>query len=227
VIEPLIVRRMGDGFELIAGERRLRAARLAGLTSVPVVVRDDLDDRAALEVSLVENLLRENLSVIEEGQAFARLNREFGLTHEMIATRLGKSRSYVTNVIRMLELPDEVRAMIQRGELTAGQTRPLLALDSAAAQVAGARRIAAEGLPARAAERLAAEHKAGARGGAEGQAAARNPFLAALTESLQRALHRKVRIVRGRGAGPGYIELEFYDDEDLTALARMLAAAGE
>src|SRR5712692_8747737 len=125
VIEPLIVRRRpggltGRAYELIAGERRLRAAREAGLEHVPVVLRD-LDDRGALEMSLVENLLREDLNAIEEGRAFIRLNKEFTLTHEEIATRIGKSRPYVTNIIRLMELPLPVIEMIGRGELTGGQ----------------------------------------------------------------------------------------------------------
>ncbi len=131
VIEPLIVRPLATGaFELIAGERRLRAARIAKLERVPVIVRQ-LDDQEALELSLVENLLRENLNPVEEGRAFERLNREFGLTHEQIAGRIGKSRTYVTNMIRLTELPPAILEMVNSGVLTAGQVRPLLALQSA------------------------------------------------------------------------------------------------
>src|SRR5438128_11812335 len=112
IIEPLIVRPLTpDKFELIAGERRLRASRLAKLERVPVIVRV-LDDRAALELSLVENLLRENLNPIEEGKAFSRLNQEFGSTHEEIASRIGKSRAYVTNMIRLTELPSAILEMV-------------------------------------------------------------------------------------------------------------------
>jgi ParB family chromosome partitioning protein len=224
VIEPLVVRRTGETYELIAGERRLRAARLAGLDTVPVIIRN-LDDRAALEMSLVENLLREDLNVVEEGGAFARLNREFGLTHEAIAERVGKSRSYVTNMIRLIDLPPEVLAMLGRGELTAGQVRPLLALDSADTQLAEARKIVDGKLSSRDAEEIASV----ARAVRQGRVNVPNggdidPNLRALVDTMQRALRRKVRVIRGRGKTPGRVELEFYDDDDLTGLARLLAA---
>jgi ParB family transcriptional regulator, chromosome partitioning protein len=221
IIEPLVVRPNGEGYELIAGERRLRAARLAELTVVPVIVRE-LDDRAALEMSLVENLLREDLNPIEEGQAFARLNRDFALTHDEIATRIGKSRSYVSNIIRLIELPPEVIAMIGRGELTGGQVRPLLALSSPEAQLAEARKIAEAKISSRQAEEIASARRGGQ--GTRGAARGDDPNLLALGEAIQRALKRKVRIVRRRGTRPGRIELEFYNDEDLSGLARTLSA---
>jgi ParB family chromosome partitioning protein len=224
IIEPLIARPAGDGYELIAGERRLRAATLAGLTEVPVIVRE-LDDRAALEMSLVENLLRENLNVIEEGEAFARLNREFEVTHEAIANRIGKSRSYVTNMIRLIDLPREIIEMIGRGELNGGQVRPLLALDSPEAQLAEARRIARARLSSREAEEIANESGRKREGQGRRKLRREDPNLLALAESIQRALKRKVRIVRGSRRTPGRVELEFYNDDDLTALARTLAAA--
>lgn len=224
IIEPLVVRSDGEGFELIAGERRLRAARIAALEVVPVIVRD-LDDRAALEMSLVENLLREDLNPIEEGQAFARLNREFALTHDEIATRIGKSRSYVSNIIRLIELPPEVLDMIGRGELTGGQVRPLLALNSPEAQLAEARKIAEARITSRQAEAIASARRGGRPGTGGGRARADDPNLLALGEALQRALKRKVRIVRRRGGRPGRVELEYYNDEDLSGLARTLTAA--
>jgi len=222
LIEPLIVRPMAgkDGvFELIAGERRLRASRDAGLAAVPVIVRE-LDDRGALEMSLVENLLREDLNAIEEGRAFIRLSKEFNLTHEEIATRIGKSRPYVTNMIRLMELPLPVIDMIGRGELTGGQVRPLLTMGSPEAQVAAARSIVEGKISARGAEEISAvarEVRHGDRAVKKGDA-----NLLALAESLQRALKRKVRIVRHRGKKPGRVELEYYDDEDLNGLSKML-----
>jgi ParB family chromosome partitioning protein len=221
IIEPLIVRPAGDGYELIAGERRLRAAQLAGLETVPVIVRE-ADDRTALEMSLVENLLRENLNLVEEGRAFQRLNEEFGLVHDEIAGRIGRSRSYVTNIIRLLDLPAEVLDMIGRGELTGGQVRPLLALNSPEAQIAEARKMAAERISARQAEAIASTRR---RGGGRG-AAGDDPNMLALAAMLQRALKRKVKVARKRGARPGRVELEYYNDEDLTGLARTLASAG-
>src|SRR5579875_3468479 len=223
VIEPLLVRVLQTGpdgarYELIAGERRLRAAREAGLETVPVVVRD-FDDRTALEVSLVENIAREDLNAADEARALARLAREFALSHEQIAQRIGKSRPYVSNAIRMLELPEAVLQMIERGELTAGQARPLLSLDTAAAQVSAAREIAARGISARGAEELSRQRQVRIRPASASRA---DVHLQALVEGLQRALKRKVRVVRGRGKAPGRVEIEFYNDDDLTGLAAML-----
>ncbi len=228
VIEPLIVRPIAGrngaaAYELIAGERRLRASRDAGLAAVPVIVRD-LDDRAALEMSLVENLLREDLNAIEEGRAFIRLSKEFNLTHEEIAVRIGKSRPYVTNMIRLMELPLPVIDMIGRGELTGGQVRPLLTMGSPEAQVAAARSIVEGKISARGAEELSAvvrEVRVGERTKSVADA-----NLSALEESLQRELKRKVRIIRQRGKKPGRVELEYYDEEDLNGLADRLMGVG-
>jgi ParB family transcriptional regulator, chromosome partitioning protein len=226
IIEPLIVRpASGGNYELIAGERRLRAARLAELEIVPVIVRE-LSDRDALEMSLVENLLRENLNPIEEGSAFSRLNREFALTHEEIASRIGKSRTYVTNMIRLTQFPPVILEMINRGMLTAGQVRPLLALQSVDEQIEQARIIAEGRLSARDAEQLAAVRK---RSKGKSRLTLHSttqphsdPNLKALAESIQRALKRKVQITHRHGRRPGHIELEYYSDDDLTVLARTL-----
>jgi ParB family transcriptional regulator, chromosome partitioning protein len=227
VIEPLIVRRRpgdltGREYELIAGERRLRAARDAGLEHVPVVLRD-LDDRGALEMSLVENLSREDLNAVEEGRAFVRLSKEFALSHDEIAARIGKSRPYVTNTLRLLELAAPVVEMIASGQLSAGQARPLLRLP-AAEQIEAARRIVEGRISARGAEQIASAHRPARRGGAIRSSGDAN--LNALAESIQRALKRKVRIVRCRGKTPGRIEIEYYNDEDLTGVARMLVGSG-
>src|SRR5271167_1062859 len=194
IIEPLIVRIVGnpddfDGprYELIAGERRLRAARAAGLETVPVIVRD-LDDRAALEMSLVENLAREDLNAVEEGRAFARLSREFSLSHDDIANRIGKSRPYVSNAIRLLDLPETVLAMIAQGQLSAGQARPLLALSSAETRIEAARKIVESGITARGAEEIAAAHRKHSGNGAASKPRANghaDPNLTAFIESLQ------------------------------------------
>ena len=227
IIEPLIVRLIGvpegsDGprYELIAGERRLRAARAAGLEAVPIVVRE-LDDRAALEMSLVENIAREDLSPIEEAFAFARLVKHFALSHDEIGLRVGKSRPYISNAIRLLELAHPVIEMIACGQLTAGQARPLLAIGDPDAQLSAARRIAAVGISARGAEEMTEMHrpprlsKSGVRSGGD-------PNMNALAEGLQRALKRKVRVFKRRGRSPGRIEIEYYDENDLTAVAEML-----
>jgi len=226
IVEPLIVRpTQGRNYELIAGERRLRASRLARLEQVPVIVRD-LDDRGALELSLVENLLRENLNALEEGNAFSRLNREFALTHEEIAGRIGKSRAYVTNMIRLTELPPPILEMISKGTLTAGQVRPLLTLESAEEQLEQACLIADAKLSARDAEQLASarkrtQFKSGRMRRAKTDSGT-DPNLKALSESIQRTLKRRVQITPRRGRRPGRIELEYYSDDDLTILARAL-----
>jgi ParB family chromosome partitioning protein len=226
IIEPLIVRRIGadEGggprYELIAGERRLRAARAAGLESVPIVVRE-LDDRAALEMSLVENIVREDLNAVEEGLAFFRLVDHFGLTQDEIAARVGKSRPYVSNSIRLLELPQQILNMIATRQLTAGQARPLLSIESPDAQLSAARRIAAIGISARGAEEMATATRPRNSKTASARSAA-DANLNALAEGLQRALKRKVRIFKRRGRSPGRIEIDYYDDNDLTAVAEML-----
>jgi len=226
IIEPLVVRFAptadepgGQRYELIAGERRLRAARLAGLEKVPVVLHE-LDDRGALEMAIVENVAREDLNAVEEGRALARLHKDFAQSHDEIAARIGKSRPYVSNAIRLLDLPEAVLEMIARGDLTAGQARPLLALGSADAQLAAARGIVEGGVTARGAEAIASEHRR-KRGGSAPRPT-NDANLTALAEGLQRALKRKVRIVRKRGKSPGRIELDYYDDNDLTALASTL-----
>jgi ParB family transcriptional regulator, chromosome partitioning protein len=224
VIEPLVVRAIpepdlgGPLYELIAGERRLRAAKEAGLETVPVLVRD-FDDRTALEVSLVENIAREDLNAVDEARALRRLAQEFALSHEQIAQRIGKSRPYVSNTIRMLDLPDAVLQMIESGELTAGQARPLLSLETAAAQISAAREIAAGKISARGAEEISRKRQTPSATSSPSRV---DVHLQALVESLQRALKRKVRVVRGRGKALGRVEIEFYNDDDLTGLAAML-----
>ncbi len=230
VIEPLIVRPApgpvaldGPRYELIAGERRLRAARAAGLETVPCVVRE-LDDRAALETALVENLVREDLSDLEEARAFARFAREFNLTHDEIAERVSKSRPYVSNQIRLLDLPATVLEMMERGQLTASHARPLLSLEKAELIIEAARLVVEHKTPSKAAEALAGvarRHKKHKKSVA--RAVTSDANVSALAESLQRALKRKVRIVRKHGRTPGRIEIDYYGDDDLTALARMLA----
>jgi ParB family transcriptional regulator, chromosome partitioning protein len=234
IIEPLIVRPIASDldaqrYELIAGERRLRAARAAGLEVVPVVVRE-VDDHAALEMSLVENLVREDLNAIEEARAFVRLSREFNLSHEEIAARIGKSRPYVTNTMRLLELPIPVVEMIANGGLTPGQVRPLLGMRSPDEQIAAAARIAEGKVSARVSEQIASDNRPVSRTIVrritDEPVPRPDANLGALAESIQKALKRKVRLAPQHGKTPGRIELEYYDDGDLTELSRMLIVAG-
>src|SRR5204863_3919709 len=157
IVQPLLVRRRGDQYELIAGERRWRAARLAGLSKVPVVVRD-VADHDLLEIALIENIQRENLNPIEEAQAYKRLIENVGLTQEALAVRVGRDRSYITNYLRLLRLPEDLQQLVKEGRLSTGHARTLLALDHLDLQRRVARQIIEGGLSVRATEDLV--HKA-------------------------------------------------------------------
>lgn len=222
ILQPLVVRPRGERYQLLAGERRFRAARLAGLERVPIEIRD-VDDRGALEVALVENLQREDLSPLEEAEGYARLGREFGLTQEAVAERVGKSRPAVTNALRLLQLPEEVRREVDVGRLSAGHARALLGVPSEAARVSLARRAIAEGWSVRQVE----EHVRGTgarkpRGGRP--AKTRDVHVADLERRLERALATRVR-VEPRGKG-GRIVVEYFSEAELDGLLRRLLADG-
>jgi ParB family chromosome partitioning protein len=219
MIQPIIVSRLDSNtYTIIAGERRWRAAQRAGLATVPVVVREVHDDRQLLELALVENLQRADLNPIEEAEAFRALVDDFGLAHEEVASRVGRSRSAVTNALRLLRLPASVQELLRTGRLSAGQARPLLALDDAAEIERLAERIVREGLSARAAEELAAPR------GERAQARSRRPVephAAAAAEKLTQRLQTRVEIAR-RGAG-GVIRIHFHSEEELMRLFDELA----
>ena len=221
VIQPLLVRRNGDGYELVAGERRLRAAIQAGLKEVPVVLRD-VSDNDALELALIENLQREDLNAIEEAEAYRRLHEQFHLNQEQIAEKIGKSRPAIANSMRLLMLPQEVQQEVASGKLSAGHARALLGLGTEAAIIAAAREIIAKGLSARAAEKLAARFKIGRR---KKQAAPLDTDLRALVEQLQRSLGTKVRLLQAKGAKRGKIEIEYYSAQDLDRIVHRLATS--
>jgi ParB family chromosome partitioning protein len=222
VIQPLVVRRDGAGdYELIAGERRLRAAKQAGLAEVPVVIRDAADD-ASLELALIENLQREDLNPIEEAEAYRKLSDDFGLSQEQIAEKMGKSRPAVANALRLLGLPKQVRDEVAAGRLPAGQARALLGLGSEAAILAAAREVIAKGLTARAAEKLAARLKTGGR---KRRPAEMDADLRALVERIQRALGTRIRFVQAKGASRGKIEIEYYSAADLDRIIERLTAS--
>jgi ParB family chromosome partitioning protein len=218
VIQPIVVRREGDGFHIIAGERRWRAARKAGLQRVPVVVREVAagQDRSLLEMALIENIQRENLNPIDEAAAYRRLADEFHLTQEEIAVSVGKDRATVANCLRLLKLPAEVRADVAAGTLTMGHARALLALADEADQRRMARDVIAGNLSVRETELLVKKL-------AEGSRVARNPppkvvdvHTRAAEERLRLALGTRVRIVRkGRR---GRIEIDFGSEEELNRI---------
>lgn len=210
VIQPLLVRRTPDGdYELVAGERRLRAAERAGLTHVPVFVRE-ISDGESLELALVENIQRDDLSPLEEAAAYQRLVSEFGHTQEQVAERVGKSRPAVANALRLLRLPDAIKKDLARGRLSAGHARVLLSIDDPDAQLRAAKQIQARQMSVRDAEHLASARKAPTR------ATARDPNRVALERELSAALGTRVRITpKGKG---GSIEIEFYSAEELEGL---------
>jgi ParB family chromosome partitioning protein len=199
VVQPIVVRPAADGrhFEIIAGERRWRAAQAAGLAEIPAVVREVADD-AALAIALIENIQREDLNPIEEAVAVGRLIEEFSLTHQEAADAIGRSRVGVSNMLRLLELDDEVRALVEQGELDMGHARALLALEDET-QIQAAREVVARALTARQTEELVRRMKAPARAKAR-SAEDDDPDVRRLVEQLGEQLGARVQIVRGSGA---------------------------
>jgi len=213
VLQPLLVREKENGtYEIIAGERRFRASKMAGLQEVPVIVRK-MKDREVLEVALVENLLRENLSAIEEAEGLQRLIDEFSHTQEALAQVIGKSRSHIANTLRLLSLPEQVQQMVRDNVLTAGQVRPLIGLENATEL---AKKIAERGLNARQAESLAARTKQPA-------AASRteDADLAEIAKSLERHLGFRVKITTTKN-GSGKVILQYQDVSGLDKIIDIL-----
>jgi ParB family chromosome partitioning protein len=218
IIQPLIVRRHGEAYQIIAGERRWRAAKLAGLTEVPVVVQDVADPRM-LELALIENIQREDLNPIELAHAYERLGTELGLSQEEIGKRTGKDRTSITNILRLLRLPNEVQLMLAEHRLAMGHAKAILGLNSAEDQIELAQKAASQGLSVRQVETLVNEanserprHGSGPR-----REAPQDPNVRAAIDELERALGTRVRIVeltdqRGR------IEIEYYSQADLDRL---------
>jgi ParB family chromosome partitioning protein len=213
IVQPIVVVSRGEKFEIVAGERRWRAARLAGLTKVPVTVRDKSSDRDLLEAALVENVQREDLNPLEAAEAYARLKAEFELTQEMIADRVGKDRTTVANSLRLLKLSSPVRDRIRSGELSAGHAKALLSLSSTDDQELLAEEIVRRALSVRQAEKRAARMAAGDRVQREKR---RDPFTRDAEEKLSRRLQTRVRIIRKRRGGR--IELAFGSEEELIGL---------
>ena len=210
IVQPLVVSRHGDRYRLIAGERRFRAAQKAGLTSVPVVIKDDLKEGDALQIALIENIQREDLNPIEEAMAYHQLHEEFGLTQEEISKRVGKERSTVANFLRLVKLPEGVKKLLASGQLSMGHARALLAVDSAKKQEQLADRVVKRNLSVRQTEMLAAA--AGAKP-AEKKEKEKDVFTRDAEEKLQRTLRTKVEIDRKRRGG--VIRIRFASEDDL------------
>jgi len=213
VIQPLIVRRMEGGkYELIAGERRLRAAKLAGLATVPVVVSSAAPEQV-LELALIENIQREDLNPIEEALAYKELGDRYRFTQEEIARRVGKERSSITNALRLLTLPEEIRGDIIEGRLSMGQARALLAIEDDDLKIKVKKRILSEGLSVREVERLSQEVKAGVKVERRVQTKLNDPQLNFIEQEMTKILGTKVKI-KARGA-KGKVVIDYYSSEDL------------
>src|SRR5512135_3272643 len=206
IIQPLVVRPNSDGFELIAGERRWRAAMKAGLIRVPVVVRE-ASDHEALQLALVENLQREDLNPIEEATGYRRLQEEFHWSQEEMAEKVGKSRPAIANSLRLLALPAEVQQEISAGNLPAGQARALLGLHAEALILSACREVIAKGLSTRETEKMVRYLIMGRK--RRRQAPLLDPDLKAIVEDLQRALGTRVRLIPKARSTKGKIEIEY------------------
>jgi ParB family chromosome partitioning protein len=222
VIQPVVVRRVGSGYQLIAGERRWRAARQAGLERIPAIVRDATDVES-LEIALVENLLREDLNPMEEAEAYQKLLAQFGWTQEALAHRVGRDRSSIANALRLLRLPDPVQADLRGGRLTMGHALALLSLTSEADQLRLRDEILAHSWSVRATEQSARAVEAATGGPRRPKAARRRSAeLVAVEDALQRALMTRVRITGTERAG--IIQVAYANAEELERLAELMGA---
>lgn len=214
IIQPLVVRRVGDRFQLIAGERRWRAAQRAGLDKVSAIVRQ-VPDELALEMTLVENIQREDLNPIEQARAFERLMDEFHATQEDVAERTGKDRATVANAIRLLKLEPTIQDWIEEGKLSAGHGRALLAVPDSQLRMRYAQRAARGGLTVRQIERLASRRSRGAKSLTEMQL---DPNIREALEELQRHLGTKIVLRQKTKIRPGQLVIEYYDDAQLMGI---------
>jgi ParB family transcriptional regulator, chromosome partitioning protein len=212
IIQPLIVRKIGDQFHLIAGERRWRAAKLAGLEEVPVVVQE-LSDARVLEVALIENIQREDLNPIEIAVAFEKLAGELGLSHEEIGQRTGKERSTITNTLRLLRLPGAVQVMLAEKRLSMGHARAILAIQDEDLQLEVAEKAASQGMSVRQVEQMVQKMNQ-TRDAKKPSEPEIDPNVKAAILELENALGTKVRIIE-RAPGKGRIEIDYYSNDDL------------
>jgi ParB family chromosome partitioning protein len=218
VIQPIVVRQHQEGYQIVAGERRWRAAKLAGVTDVPVVVQDVADPRM-LELALIENIQREDLNPIETAHAYDRLSRELGLSHEEIGRRTGKDRTSITNIVRLLKLPKEVQLLVAEHRISMGHARAILGLPDATTQIQIAEKAAAQNLSVRQVEALVQELTAERprEGSGHRKEHAIDPNVKAAIEELERSLGTRVRIVE-LSEQRGRIEIEYYSQAELDRL---------
>ena len=219
ILQPLLIRRKGSHYELIAGERRLRAAKLAGLTDVPAIIQDHADERV-LEIALIENIQREDLNPIETAQALERLAREMNLSHEEIAHRTGKDRTTITNMIRLLRLPQDVQLLVAERRLSMGHARSILGLTKPELQIQVAEKAAAQGFSVRQVERLVKKINEPRE---PSEKPLEDPNIRAAVGELENALGTRVHIVE-KSDQRGRIEIEYYSQEDLHRVYELILA---
>lgn len=224
VVQPVIVRKKDNGnYELIAGERRLRAAKNAQLEKIPVVIKE-YDNRESAEIALIENLQREDLNPIEEGKAYESIIKKYDLTQEEMSQIAGKSRSYITNTLRLLTFPDAIQKLLQSKKLTTGQARPLLALKTVAEQLKLAKKIVEEGLSARQVEKILGK-KTTPKPKKEVQI---STYLRAMEEEIITSLGTLVKIKTGKGKNSkkGTITISFKNEDEFTRITKLLKKDG-
>jgi len=230
VLQPLLVRKRGKHYEIIAGERRWRAAQMIGIEQIPVLVKE-IDDIEAAEISLIENLQREDLSLTEEARAYRQMIERYGYTQELLSKKIGKSRTHVTNTMRIMNLPEAVLDMIDGGMITAGHARALLSMGSADQQIAVAKQIVEQGLSVRAVEEKARQKKSSTRTvkkveiidlseGNVSESVRRGPEIIELEERMQERWGTKVDIKPSQQGGK--ITISYYNDEDLSRIIDLL-----
>ena len=228
ILQPLLVRPIAEGrYQIIAGERRWRASRMAGLAELPVVIKD-FDDAQVMEVALIENLQRADLNIMEEAQGYKELIEKHGYTQEQVARRVGKSRPAVANALRMLALPEPAAALVKEGKLSAGHARALLGLSEETLICSAAEKTVQEGLSVRDVEKLVAKYKVSGAATAQAKPAVQQPawgdsFFKEAELALAENLSRKVKIKYNK-AGKGTLMLDFFSKEDLAALAQKLGS---
>jgi ParB family chromosome partitioning protein len=221
VLEPLLVRKVGETFELVAGERRLRAAQRAGMKEVPIIIVE-VDDKMTLEMALIENLQREDLNPVDEARAYQKLVDEFGRTHDEIAAEVSKDRSTITNLLRILRLPPDVLALLADGQLSVGHARAVLGLESAQGQLRWARQIVAGNWSVRETEqRIAARSKGASKGEGGARVTVNDPHLRRVEEAIKRRVGTEVHLSTNKRGG-GKLVLRYESQEDLERVLDIL-----
>ncbi len=222
IVQPIVVRKRGERYQIIAGERRWRAAQRAGLRNIPVVIRE-VSDEKLLELALVENIQRQELNAVEEARAYRKLIDKIGLTQEVLAARVGKERSLIATSLRLLKLPDVILKFIEEEKITAGHGRALLMVEGDAVRLQIARSIIERSLSVRETEKIAKRSGDGKEHDANKKASAaiKDPNVVSAETKLQRKLGTKVKIIQG-SKGAGKVEIEYYNQEDLDRIYQLI-----